>query len=60
MKNYEEQMKEMITNLGSPENIEAAIRNYVNSAGNIVSDKQSAVLLSMLGYAVQNNLISAK
>lgn len=50
----------MIKELSTAENIETAVRIYVNVSANIVSHKQSHTLLSMLEFAVNNNLIPAK
>ena len=60
IKNYEEQMVILVSELGSNENIKEGIKYYINITGDIVSQRISNTLLSMLEYATQNNLISPK
>ncbi|RWS25306.1 mediator of RNA polymerase II transcription subunit 23-like protein [Leptotrombidium deliense] len=57
---FEEEMKNLIKSLGSHENIEIAIREYVSRTASIASESKIMTLLSLLEFAVKNNLLPAR
>ena len=58
--NYELEFRELITQLQSPENLDAALKYYVNFTAGLYGHRQITALLQMLEFGVTNNLLPAK
>lgn len=56
---YEDKFKVMIERLGSPENIESGIKDYIAFISTLHGQRKT-VFLDMLEYAVKQNLVSSK
>ncbi|RWS17948.1 mediator of RNA polymerase II transcription subunit 23-like protein [Dinothrombium tinctorium] len=60
IRRFEEEMRNLIKALGAPESIEHAFRKYIDYTADIASERKVTLLLSLLEYAIQNHLLSAK
>lgn len=59
LKTYHDDLKNLFTNL-SQEDLESAVRHYINTTASLSSQKQSRLLLSLIEHVVVANLVPHK